>query len=51
MVASEINKIKKFRYRSIIFIDPTINPEIIPENIFYQKRAMDLLNQEETLFE
>ena len=37
--------------QSIINIDPTINPEIIPENIFYQKRAMDLLNQEETLFE
>jgi len=37
--------------QSIINIDPTINPEIIPENIFYKKRAMDLLNQEETLFE
>ena len=37
--------------QSIVNIDPTINPEIIPENIFYQKRAMDLLNQEETLFE
>ena len=27
MVASESNKIKKFRDRSIIFIDPTINPD------------------------
>ena len=37
--------------QSIVNIDPTINPEIIPENIFYQKRALDLLNQEEILFE
>ena len=37
--------------QSIINIDPTINPEIMPENIFYQKRAVHLLNQEETLFE
>ena len=37
--------------QSIINIDPIINPEIMPENIFYQKRAVHLLNQEETLFE
>ena len=37
--------------QSIVNIDPTINPEIIPENIFYQKRALYLLNQEEILFE
>ena len=36
---------------SIISIEPTIDPEIIPENIFYQKRAILLLNQKEILFE
>ncbi len=36
---------------SIISIDPTIAPEVIPENIFYQKRAILLLKQKETLFE
>ena len=36
---------------SIINIEPTIDPEIIPENVFYQKRAVLLLNQKETLFE
>ena len=36
---------------SIISIEPTIDPEIIPENIFYQKRAILLLDQKETLFE
>ena len=36
---------------SIISIEPTIDPEIIPENIFYQKRAILLLGQKETLFE
>ena len=36
---------------SIINIEPTIDPEIIPENIFYQKRAVLLLDQKETLFE
>ncbi len=36
---------------SIINIEPTINPEITPENIHYQKRAAFLLNQKETLFE
>jgi len=36
---------------SIISTEPTIDPEIIPENVFYQKRAMLLLNQKETLFE
>tara|TARA_B100001250_G_scaffold37379_1_gene29904 strand:+ start:89 stop:964 length:876 start_codon:yes stop_codon:yes gene_type:complete len=35
----------------IISIEPTIDPEIIPENVFYQKRAMLLLDQKETLFE
>ena len=37
--------------QSIINIDPIINPETTPENIFYQKRAVHLLNQEEVLFE
>ena len=37
--------------QSVIDIDPTLNPDIIPENIFYQKRASYLLNQEQTLFE
>ena len=37
--------------QSVIDIDPTLNPDIIPENIFYQKRAAYLLNQEQTLFE
>ena len=36
---------------SIINIEPTIDPEIIPENVFYQKRAILLLDQKETLFE
>ena len=36
---------------SIISIEPTIDPEIVPENIFYQKRAILLLGQKETLFE
>ena len=36
---------------SIINIEPTIDPEIIPENVFYQKRAVLLLDQKETLFE
>ena len=36
---------------SIISIEPTIDPDIIPENIFYQKRAILLLGQKETLFE
>ena len=36
---------------SIINIETTINPEIIPENVFYQKRAILLLSQIETLFE
>ena len=36
---------------SIINKEPTIDPEIIPENVFYQKRAMSLLDQKETLFE
>ena len=36
---------------SIISKEPTIDPEIIPENVFYQKRAMSLLDQKETLFE
>ena len=37
--------------KSIIDINPSIDPEIIPENIFYQKRAQQLLAQEDTLFE
>ena len=37
--------------KSIIDLNPSINPEVIPENIFYQKRALQLLNQEDTLFE
>ena len=37
--------------QSIINIDPIINPETTPENIFYQKRAVHFLNQEEVLFE
>ena len=36
---------------SIINIEPTIDPYIIPENTFYQKRALLLLDQKETLFE
>ena len=36
---------------SIISIEPTIDPEITPENVFYQKRAISLLDQKETLFE
>tara|TARA_Y100001970_G_scaffold177006_1_gene215672 strand:- start:1065 stop:1940 length:876 start_codon:yes stop_codon:yes gene_type:complete len=36
---------------SIISLDPTIDPNIISENLFYQKRAMLLLDQKETLFE
>ncbi len=36
---------------SIINIEPTIDPNISPENIHYQKRAVFLLNQKETLFE
>ena len=40
-----------FQLSSIINRDPTINPDIIPENEYYQKRAMFLLAQKETLFE
>ena len=36
---------------SIISLEPSIDPEIIPENVFYQKRAVLLLDQKETLFE
>ena len=36
---------------SIISVDPAIDPEIIPENVFYQKRAVYLLDQKENLFE
>jgi len=36
---------------SVISKEPTINPEITPENVFYQKRAISLLDQKETLFE
>ena len=36
---------------SVMSKEPTIDPEIIPENIFYQKRAISLLDQKETLFE
>ena len=36
---------------SIISKEPTIDPDIIPENVFYQKRAILLLDQKETLFE
>ena len=37
--------------KSIIDINPSIDPEVTPENIFYQKRAQQLLAQEDTLFE
>ena len=37
--------------KSIIDINPSIDPRVIPENIFYQKRAKQLLVQEDTLFE
>ena len=37
--------------KSALNIDPTINPKVIPENIFYQYRASYLLDQEQTLFE
>tara|TARA_B100000287_G_scaffold271812_1_gene255912 strand:+ start:30 stop:905 length:876 start_codon:yes stop_codon:yes gene_type:complete len=36
---------------SIISIDPIIDTDIMPENIFYQKRAISLLDEKETLFE
>ena len=35
----------------VLNIDPTINPKVIPENIFYQHRASNLLDQEQILFE
>ncbi len=41
----------QIQLNSIINRDPTIDPEIIPENQFYQKRAVLLLDQKETLFE
>ena len=37
--------------KSLIDIDPSIDPAILPENIFYQKRAQQLIDQEDTLFE
>lgn len=37
--------------QTVIDRDPTTNPEIIPENIFYQKRAIQLLQQKDILFE
>ena len=37
--------------QTVIDTDPTMDPEIIPENIFYQKRAIQLLQQEDILFE
>ena len=36
---------------SIISIDPIIDTDIMPENVFYQKRAISLLDEKETLFE
>tara|TARA_Y100000590_G_scaffold452745_1_gene596436 strand:+ start:182 stop:1057 length:876 start_codon:yes stop_codon:yes gene_type:complete len=36
---------------SIISTEPTSDLKIIPENVFYQKRATLLLNQKDTLFE
>ena len=37
--------------KSIINLNPSTDPEVIPENIFYQKRALQLLKQEDILFE
>ncbi|MBE76503.1 MAG: hypothetical protein CMG41_02045 [Candidatus Marinimicrobia bacterium] len=37
--------------KSVIDINPSIDSRVIPENIFYQKRAKQLLIQEDTLFE
>ena len=36
---------------SVVNTDPTTNPEILPENLFYQDRARSLLEQKSTLFE
>ncbi len=41
----------EYQLNSIINVEPTIDPNVIPENIHYQKRASLLLNQKETLFE
>ena len=36
---------------SVVNTDPTTNPEILPENLFYQDRARSLLEQQSILFE
>ena len=35
----------------VVSEDPTTDPEILPENLFYQDRARSLLEQESILFE
>lgn len=37
--------------QSVINLDPSIYPEVMAENIFYQERAKLLLQQQDTLFE
>ena len=36
---------------SLLNKEPSIDPNIVPENVFYQKRAISLLDDKETLFE
>ena len=37
--------------QQVINLDTSIHIEMMPENIYYQKRAKNLLNQQDTLFE
>jgi len=37
--------------QQVINLDASIHTEMMPENIYYQKRAKNLLNQQDTLFE
>ena len=37
--------------QQVINLDASIHSEMMPENIYYQKRAKNLLNQQDTLFE
>ena len=37
--------------QNVINLDTSKYTEIMPENMYYQKRAKNLLNQQDTLFE
>ena len=37
--------------QQVVNLDASMHTEMMPENIYYQKRAKNLLNQQDTLFE